>query len=275
MMGPASFGRFFAGDCRATVQDASRTVVMEVRGTGYAHVPVAGRAGFAAAMTFEFRPDVRLLDDHTYVWGRFVRNLTPADVRIVSIQNPVGALAQNTPFGDVTNGLARGLVESEVGRGFTVVRSDSGDVFGVGIYEPPAMPPRPFEATQERTLLESDTVGLPSGERVFLGPFSVPRRSKLTVRGNMQCAQARLGIVTRTVGDAWRRDYERGAALGPPPGPVETTSTIGAGPVELSAPLPEGTYFLVVENGAPSVAFLPGLPSAPPTFSYAVEVSKL
>src|SRR3954454_9243524 len=72
-LGSASVGRFFPNQCNVQVDDAHKSIVMSVSGTGYATLPVARRVGFYVGMSIEYLPDFRLEDDATYVWGKFSR----------------------------------------------------------------------------------------------------------------------------------------------------------------------------------------------------------
>ena len=144
-LGNASVGRFFPNQCFVQVDDTRKAIVMSASGTGYATLPVARRVGFYVGMTVEYVPDFRLESDATYVWGQFSRFVSPPDLRIVGVENPVVNLATRTPAGDVATALGNGLVASEIGRGFTVVRQDDGDDFTLGHLEPPQKPPRQFK----------------------------------------------------------------------------------------------------------------------------------
>ena len=63
-------------------------------------------------MSVEYLPDFRLESDATYVWGKFSRFVSPPDLRIVGVENPVVNLATRTPAGDVATAIGNGLVAS-------------------------------------------------------------------------------------------------------------------------------------------------------------------
>ena len=169
----ASVGRFFPNQCFVQVDDTRKAIVMSASGTGYATLPVARRVGFYVGMTVEYVPDFRLESDATYVWGRFSRFVSPPDMRIVGVENPVVNLATRTPAGDVATAIGNGLVASEIGRGFTVVRQDDGDDFALGHLEPPQKPTRQFKSGADRVVLESDLTEVHTQSRDYLGPFEV------------------------------------------------------------------------------------------------------
>jgi len=201
-----SIGRFFPQQCQVRVDDASRTIVMHAGGSGYAMLPLARRVGFVAYVGVEYRPDFRMEEDALYVWGRFNRLVTPPDLRLVGVENPVVSLATRTPLGDVATLLGNGLLANELGRGFTVVRQDDGDDFTLGILMPPAKPKRPFAPGRGRTLVAADpAVTIGAASREYLGPIEVSSGgAALYLKLEIQGAPLVWAVVTRPVGDAWR-----------------------------------------------------------------------
>ncbi len=97
----------------------------------------------------------------------------PPDLRIVGVENALVNLATKTPAGDVATLLSRGIVEGEIGRGFTVVRQDDGDDFTLGHLEPPEKPKRQFKSGDDHVVLASDLTELKPQSRDYLGPFEI------------------------------------------------------------------------------------------------------
>lgn len=274
--GAASIGRFFPAQCNVQVDDARRVMVVSVSGTGYANLPVTRRVGFYVGMAVEYQPDFRMEEDAIYVWGRFTRFVAPPDMRIVGVENPVVNLATKTPAGDVASIIGNGLVASEIGRGFTVVRQDDGDDFALGHLDPPEKPKRQFHSGKDHVVLGSDLTEVKPAARDYLGPFEVPTNgTSLFVRTSVTSAPVVYAIVDRSVGEAWRRSYEAAQPMTPPPGPVLAQGTLPLGDTYFSIPVGAGSYYLVVENTAPAVAPL-GVPLPFPEtlayVSYSVEV---
>jgi hypothetical protein len=276
-LGNASVGRFFPSQCFVQVDDARQAIVMSASGTGYVGLPVTRRVGFYVGMTVEYLPDFRLEADSTYVWGRFSRFISPPDLRIVGVENPVVNLATRTPAGDVATVIANGLVASEIGRGFTVVRQDDGDDFTLGHLEPPQKPARQFKSGEDHVVLASDLTQVQAQSRDYLGPFRVTdKNAALFVRAKADGAPLAYAIVERSVGETWRRAYEGALPMAAAPGALLGQGTLGIGQANLRVPLDRGTYYVVVENQAP-VPFAPlgvalPVPEQPAYLSYSVEI---
>lgn len=276
-LGAASVGRFFPNQCFVQVDEAKRSIVMSASGTGYATLPVARRVGFYVGMTVEYVPDFRLESDATYVWGKFSRFVSPPDLRIVGVENAVVNLATRTPAGDVATALGNGLVASEIGRGFTVVRQDDGDDFTLGHLEPPLKPARQFVSGKDHVVLASDLTQVPPQSRDYLGPFEIPNRdAALFFRAKVDGTPLVFSVVERSVGETWRRSYEAAQPIAPAPGPLAAQGTLAVGESNLRFPLPQGTYYVVIENQA-AAPFAPlgvplPVPETPSYASYSLEV---
>jgi hypothetical protein len=260
-LGPQTVGRFFPQECQVSVDEAHHTIAVQASGTGYVMLPLTRRVGFFCGIQVEYRPDFRLTDDGLYVWGQFNRVLAPPDLRILGVENPLVNLATRTPVGDVATLLGQGVVESEVGRGFTVVRQDDGDDFTLGHLEPPAKPPRAFKTGKNRTMLATDSVQIAPASREYLGPLDVNENSSALYFHSRLAGQGLVfAVVERATGDYWRGSYQAGQPLGPAPGPTVTFGNIMPGEGEQKIAVPKGQYYLVVENQAPAPAAPLGLP---------------
>jgi hypothetical protein len=276
VLGPSSIGRFFPQQCAVRIDDNTRTMVMDATGTGYVVLPLTRRVGFYCGVSVEFRPDFRLEEDATYVWGRYNRVLAPPDLRILGVENPVVSLATRTPIGDVATLLGQGVVESELARGFTVVRLDDGDDFTLGILMPPDRPKRQFASGSDRTVLGSDAIELHAASRDYLGPFEVAQNgAALYVKLRVAGAPVDYFIVDRGLGDAWRQPYQAAFPIGPPPGQPIAYGQAQSGDVTRAFAVAPGSYYLVVENRAPAPAAILGMPmpfEQMTHVSYAVEL---
>ncbi|MBN9161249.1 MAG: hypothetical protein J0I07_09820 [Myxococcales bacterium] len=272
-LGAASVGRFFPSQCNVVVDDAKKAIVMSASGTGYVMMPFTRRVGFYVGMSVEYLPDFRMETDAMYVWGKFNRFIAPPDLRILGVENPVVNLATQTPFGNVATVIGNGIVEGEIGRGFTVVRQEDGDDFAIGHLDPPAKPKRQFQASEGRVVLASDLTSVYTRSREFLGPFEVAQeKSALYLRARASGAPISYAIVERSVGENWRRQYETAQPLGPPPGVLVAYGPIAPGEAKLGFPVNPGTYYIVLENTAapPLLGGALGEPVA--QIAYSVEV---
>lgn len=254
--GAASVGRFFPSQCLIQVDDGRKAIVMSVAGTGYVMLPFTRRIGFSVSMAVEYLPDFRLEDDATYVWGKFGRFTSQPDMRIMGVENAALNLATQTPLGTVANVIGNGLVASEIGRGFTVVRREDGDDFAMGHLEPPAKPKRQFKAGEGRVVLESNVTSIYTRSRDYLGPFEVPQANmSLFFRARVDGAPITYAIVERSIAETWRRQYETAQPMGPPPGVVIGQGSVApagrSGDVSVGFPVHPGFYYIVLENAAP------------------------
>lgn len=251
--GAASVGRFFPSNCQVQVDDARKAIVMNAAGTGYVLLPFTRRVGFSVSMGVEYLPDFKLDDDATYVWGKFSRFIVPPNLQILGVENPVINLASQTPFGSVAGIIGNGLVASEIGKGFTVVRQEDGDDFTLGHLDPPAKPARQFKPGKDHFLLASDLTSVSSSAREYLGPFTVEDNDvALYFRANVQTAPLSYYVVDRSVGEPWRRSYESAQPLAPPPGNVIARGPLAVGEARLAFPVGSGVYYIVLENTAPA-----------------------
>lgn len=283
-LGPSSLGRFFPEQCEVRVDDATRTVAVRAAGSGYAMLPVTRRVGFGVQVIVEYRPDFRLEEDATYVWGRYNRLLAPPDIRLLGVENPVVNLATQTPLGNVATLLGQVVLESEMARGFTVVRQSDGDDFTLGILTPPAKPPRPFTSGSGRTVLAADVTTVGASSRDYLGPFEVPGSGEaLFLHARVDGAPVLYGVVERSVGDLWRQPYQGAQPLGPPPANPLAVGTLGLGEMVQTVPVPKGQFYVVLENRAPPPSLAVPLPipgslplvgEAVATVRYTVEVGE-
>ncbi len=276
LLGASSIGRFFPAQCGVRVNDAARTIAVDVTGSGYAVLPFTRRVGFYAGLSVEYAMDFRLEEDATYVWGKYQRLLTAPDLRLLGVENQMVSLATQTPAGDLATLLGRGIIEGELAKGFTVVRTDDGDDFALTHLEPPEKPKRQFASGKDRVVVMSDQVELRGATRDYLGPFEVARKDAAAVlKLRVQGPQLDFFLVDKGLGDAWRQPYERAFPIGPPPGPALTYGQAPPGDTLRSFALNPGLYYLVVENRSPAPVAALGvaLPFEPvATLQYSVEI---
>lgn len=267
--GNASIGRFFPQQCSVQIQE-QRSMIVTMYGTGYANMPMVRRVGFSVSMSVEYQPDFRMEENGLWVWGRFVRFAQQPDMRIIGVENPIVNMATKTPAGDVASIIGNGIVASEIGRGFTVVRSDDGDDFAIGHLDPPEKPKRQFQPGKDHVLLANDLSEVKPASRDYIGPLEVASSgAALFIRARVNSAQLQFTVVDRAVGENWRRTYETAIQNGPPPGPVVLHGQMNIGDTNFALPVPPGQYYLVVENRAPAPVAALGMPLPfPETISY-------
>ena len=275
-------GRFFPSQCRSQVSDDRHTVTISFAGTGYAWTPLAQRIGFSASATVEYQMDFRMEDDAIYVWGRPFRIVQPPNFQVGSIENPLFEAARRSPVGYLSSTFGSQVLESRLGDGFTVVRTDQGDAFALGILEPPAQPNGPFQATTDgRKVIMNETIQLHHDQVDFLGPFEITDSDeKLFATMQNQGPAVDVLAYPASVANPWRDALQRGTPLAQPATPPISGFPLQPGvPVARSVPLPPGTYFLVIANSdrvgplAPPSSVLGALGANTATISVQIEIN--
>ncbi|MEO8876212.1 MAG: hypothetical protein ABI461_11540 [Polyangiaceae bacterium] len=257
LLGPDNIGRFFPAQCVVHVDDNARTMRLDVTGQGYVILPVTKRVGFYAGVGVEFTPDFHLGDDATYVWGRFKQIDGIPDLRLLGVENPLVSLATQTPLGNLATVLGQGVLQSQLAQGFTVVQSDDGQDFTLGILQPPAKPKRQFQSGSDRIVLESGITDLHAVSRDYLGPFAVEQSGAALYMHVSANGPVSYAVVTRDVGDAWRQPYQAAQPIAAAPAQPISYGQLSVGDQTMKFPLDPGSYYFVVENlNAPSPAVL-------------------
>lgn len=247
-----AIGRFFPTSCRSRVDDAQHTLTLEFAGTGYAWTPVAGRVGFAADAGIEYRPDFRMEDDAVYVWAKSNRVVSGPNFALGGVENRLANwAAHSTPGAYLASTFGSQIVQSQLASGFTVVHTDGGDDFAIGILTPPARPKHPFHLdSDERLMLANETTEIRSGQVDFLGPFEVAENDQaLFIQFQVTGPSVDVLVMQREAGDPWREGLQQGTSLGPPLAPPASTFVVAAGALQKQRiRLPVGHYYLVVDN---------------------------
>jgi hypothetical protein len=243
-------GRFFPERCTTQVNDGPQTVTLAFSGTGFAWTPVAGRVGFAVSATIDYRMDFYLADDATYVWGRPARIVYGPDFRMGAIENTVVDWAAQGPAGYMVSMFGSQIVQGQLSSGFTVVHTDSGDQFAMGLLSPPARPQTYFNGGNGRTVLDRDTTEIRVDQMDLLGPFEVPSSGQaLFLRFQVTGPAVDALVIRRGAGDLWRTGLQLGAALSTPPEAPLSTFVLQPGQeAKQIVPLPAGQYYVVLDN---------------------------
>ncbi|HVY27116.1 MAG TPA: hypothetical protein VHB79_11220 [Polyangiaceae bacterium] len=245
-----AIGRFFPERCSVVVNDGPQTITLAFSGTGFAWTPVAGRVGFAVSATVDYRMDFFMAEDSTYVWARPSRIAYGPDFRMGAIENKVVDWAAQGPAGYMVSTFGSQIVEGQLSSGFTVVHTEEGDEFSIGILTPPARPQRFFAAAGGRTTLERDTTEIRVDQMDLVGPLDVPSSGQaLFLRFQVTGPAVDAMVIRRGAGDLWRSGLQLGAELAPPPEAPLSAFTLQPGQeAKQIVPLPPGQYYLVLDN---------------------------
>jgi len=243
-------GRFFPERCTMQINDGPRTITLAFSGTGFAWTPIAGRVGFAVSATLDYRMDFFMGEDATYVWAKPARIVYGPDFRMGAIENKVVDWAAQGPAGYMVSTFGSQIVEGQLSSGFTVVHTDQGDEFAIGLLSPPARPHKFFAAAGGRTVLERDTTEVRVDQMDLIGPLEVPSSDQaLFLRFQVTGPAVDALVIRRGAGDLWRSGLQLGAPLAPPPEPPESAFVLQPGQeMRQIVPLPPGQYYIVLDN---------------------------
>jgi hypothetical protein len=232
------------------VNDGPRTITLAFSGTGFAWTPLAGRVGFAVSATLDYRMDFFMAEDATYVWARPARIVYGPDFRMGAIENKVVDWAAQGPAGYMVSTFGSQIVEGQLSNGFTVVHTDQGDEFSIGLLTPPARPQRYFAAAGGRTTLERDTTEVRVDQMDLVGPLDVPSSGQaLFLRFQVTGPAIDAMVIRRGAGDLWRSGLQLGADLAAPPEAPLSAFTLQPGQeARQIVPLPAGQYYVVLDN---------------------------
>jgi hypothetical protein len=252
--GGSVIGRLYPSGCQHRVDDARRTVSLEFMGTGYAWTPIAGRVGFSMHAGVEYRADFSLQSDAMYVWARAERLLFAPQFQVGSIENRLVDWAHDQgPVGYLANTFGAQIASSQLMSGFTVVRTEAGDAFTLGILQPPERPRQPFNAGgEDRVLVESDTAEVRVEQVDFIGPVLIEAEPQnVYFRYRLSGPPGEAFLYSRSAADALREQLQTGAPLTQPPEPPLMVFALrpGAGE-EQSFRLPRGQYVFVVDHSS-------------------------
>lgn len=274
-------GRFFPNRCDQHVDDTHQTVTIAFTGTGFAWTPVAGRIGFAAQASVEYKMDFRLTDDAVYVFGVPANVPGPPQFQLGSVENKVVDWAAKSPVGYLASAFGGQILASQLAAGFTVIRTDNGDEFSLGHLEPPVRPAKPYGLSgSDKILYTSETTELHPGQIDVLGPFEVTEKEQaLYMRSQVEGpATVEAFIWPRSVIDPWREGLQTGMPLSSPPQPAIAGYALNPGANQQRIPLNPGIYVIVLDESTqlgtvnPPFNPLSMLGAGATRVSYAVEL---
>ncbi|MCA9629910.1 MAG: hypothetical protein KC766_19700 [Myxococcales bacterium] len=243
-------GRFFPTTCNYNVDDQNKTLTIHFGGTGYAWTPVAGRIGFSVEASVEYRPDFFMAEDAVYVWARTNRIVYGPNFQVGAIENKFVDIANKTPVGYLASTFGSQVVQSQLSSGFTVVHTDEGDDFALGILQPPARPKKPFDTTEgDRYVFANETTEIRNNQVDFLGPFEVADSDQaIFLRMKLTGQPVDVMIYPRGVGDLWRDGMQRGTEAPPAQAPIVSFVLQPNVEFRQKFKLPQGHYYVVIDN---------------------------
>ncbi|HTA88561.1 MAG TPA: hypothetical protein VK745_03265 [Polyangiaceae bacterium] len=250
-------GRFFADSCESQVLDdeAHKSFVVQYTGKGYAWTNLSKRIGFTSRGVVEYETDFQLSDGLMYVYFR-PRQIDGAAFQATLVESLLaqGSLAASGMSADQ---LGEHIVESQLRRGFTVIRHDSsGDSdFALGLVPTGEAPFKPFEVKRTaKQVLANERTEVHSGQQDYIGAFEVTDSNQalyltVTLDG---APNVDLLVVPKPIGDTLLDKYlhAAGGASLATPALLDETATQGVGFWQRFVNVEPGSYYLVVDNSA-------------------------
>jgi hypothetical protein len=250
-------GRFFADSCESQVldDDTHKSFVVQYTGKGYAWTNLSKRIGFTSRGVVEYETDFQLSGGAMYVYFR-PRQIDGAAFQATLLESALaqGSLAMS---GVNADDLGKHIVESQLRRGFTVIRADSsGDAdFALGLVPTGEVPFKPFEVKRTvKQILADERTEVHGGQQDYIGPFEVKDSNQalyLTVALD-GAPTADLLVVPKPVGDTMLDQYlhAAGGASLATPALLDETATPGAAFWQRFVNVEPGRYYVVVDNSA-------------------------
>ncbi len=244
-------GRFFARTCNYQ-ELQSGDVFVQVGGIGYTWTNMTGRIAFRATGAVQYNQDFLMDGSTLYAYFRTETIASNTfETTMVERGGPVGASA----LGGVTDRIAQQVVESQLKRGFTVIRDSDGTVdFAVGMVEKGQRPVKPFEVRgDDRYTWMNERTEVRGNQLDFLGPFHVEDDDRalfltLVIDG---VPGADVMVVDKTTGDRWLDQFVKAPGVPQPPLPPLFSGTVAIrSKWQKTLPVAEGHYYIVLDNSS-------------------------
>lgn len=246
-------GRFFAAGCQTQILDEEnrKSFIVQYRGKGYAYANPIGRVGFEAAGLIEYAPDFQLHEGALYVYFR-PRLVDTSSFKALMVESTVAETAMGA-VGVNPESLGKRIVDSQLRRGFTVVRlSSSGETeFGMGIIPTGERPFHPFQVqTADKRVLVNERTEVHASQQDFVGTFAIEGSGQalyltLSVDG---APSVNAAIVPEALGIPLIDSYVKERGPRPIQGAVLDEAVPAGQPYRRFVPLPEGRYYLVLDH---------------------------
>jgi hypothetical protein len=272
-------GRFFPQHCAQRILD-NGDLWVQFDGYGYAWTNLSKKVAFTSAATIQYNQDFKC-GDNDAIYAYFdPRSVSPPDFHVTQIEQPVANLVQNwiAPFAD---NFGRQMAGGQLALGFTVIQSSDGSSeFSVGHLPLGSRPFHPLKVGNgSRVTYENLRTEVHSGERDFLGPIAV-QGSGQAVFMDVQldgAASVDVFLAPKQEGDASLQLYLQYGPAGPLAYPPRFSDVIQGGVAYRRAvPVPEGIYYVVIDNTASAGQVSPAVPlfgavDNPAVVNYAIQ----
>jgi hypothetical protein len=250
-------GRFFADSCESQVLDdeTHKSFIVQYTGKGYAWTNLSQRLGFSSRGVVEYETDFQLSDGAMYVYFR------PHQIDGAAFQTSLveSTLAKTALAASGVNAdeLGKHIVDSQLRRGFTVIRRDAaGDAdFALGLVPTGEHPFKPFDVKRTaKQILANERTEVHSGQQDYVGAFEVKDGNQalyLTVAVD-GVPSADVLVVPKPIGDTLLDQYlhAAGGASLSSPALLDETASQGASFWQRFVNVEPGRYYVVLDNSA-------------------------
>lgn len=258
--GEPTAGRFMANTCNYQELE-SGDVFVQFAGPGYVWTNVTWRLGFEATGAVQYNQD--FLMDGATMYAYFRTRAVVSKGFEAKMVEQGGAVASTVT--SVVDGIAKELVQSQLERGFTVIRNSNGSVdFAVGMINKGERPAKPFEVHEDkRVTMMNERTNVAGNQLDFLGPFTVEdSKQALFLTMSVDGAPGVDAIVVdKSTGDQWLNTFVYSSGVPQPPTPPISIDMVPTRTQWTKAvPVPKGHYYVVLDNSA-------AIGNVAPTFS--------
>jgi hypothetical protein len=250
-------GRFFADSCQSQVldDDAHKSFVVQYSGRGYAWTNLSQRLGFSSHGVVDYEPDFQLANGALYVYFR--PRLIDGETFQTTLVESALARGGLAVAGVNANDLGKHIVDSQLRRGFTVIRygTDGETDFALGVVPTGETPFKPFDVRRtDKRALANQRTEVHVGQQDYIGPFEVnDAKQALYLTLSLDGApNADVFVIPKPTGDTMLAHYLNSAGGQPLPSPALLDETVVQGPGlwQRFVNVDPGRYYLVLDNTA-------------------------
>jgi hypothetical protein len=249
-------GRFFADSCQSQVldDDTRKSFVVRYSGKGWGWTNLSGRIGFHSSGLIEYAADFQMHDDAMYVYFR-PRNINATSFETRMVESGL-ARAGMAVTGLDPDQLGKQIVESQLRRGFTVIRYDSdGETdFGVGIVPTGQKPFKPFTIqSSEHLELANDRTEVHTNQQDFIGGFEVTDDDQALYLTYLLDGAPGVDVfvVPKGLGDQMIEKYVTQPGPAALPAAPQLDEPLPGGALwKRFVPLTKGFYYVVIDHSA-------------------------
>lgn len=271
-------GRFFAASCQSqTIDEEQRkSFIVRYSGHGYAWTNVTGRVGFTTEGLVEYAPDFQMQDEAMYVYF-LPRLVDPGTFQVTLVESDLARAGMSVARLDPAE-LGRHIVESQLRRGFTVIRYDTSGAtdFGLGLVPKGERPFKPFIVkNSDKLSLANDRTEVQIGQQDYIGGFEVEDDGEalfltLLVEG---AAAVDVAVVPKFGAEQMIDAYVQNAGPQSLTAPARFIDKVPTGSLwQRAVAVPEGVYYVVADHSAALGATAPDASDGAAKIDYLIQL---